>query len=60
MKPSLEEIEEAIESNQGWCRNCQAFTHDSAEPDARGYECPDCGKKSVFGAEEALIMGTLT
>jgi len=57
MKPTDADIEEAIESYQGWCTNCQAFTHDSAEPDAREYECPDCGQRTVFGAEEALIMG---
>lgn len=51
---------DATESYQGWCRSCKAFTHDSAEPDARNYECPECGKREVFGAEEALLMGLIT
>jgi len=27
---------------------------DGCEPDARGYECYNCGEKAVFGAEEML------
>lgn len=48
---------DAIESdsNIGFCLNC-GFEQD-CEPDARGYECEDCGEHRVFGAEEILIMG---
>jgi DNA-directed RNA polymerase subunit RPC12/RpoP len=57
VKPSIVDIEEAMSSYSGWCTECQKFTHDSCEPDAREYECPDCGQRTVFGAEEALLMG---
>jgi hypothetical protein len=55
--PTIEEFEEARDSNQGYCLNCKEWTHDCCEPDARGYECPECGKHQVFGAEELLMMG---
>ena len=51
---------EAVDSNQGWCTECIAFTHDSAEPDTHHYECPDCESRSVFGAEQALLEGLIT
>lgn len=51
---------EATESNQGYCLICREFTTDFAEPDARNYECPICGNDSVFGAEEALMIGLIT
>jgi len=55
-----DELREAIDSYQGWCTNCQAFTHDSSEPDAENYECPDCGRDTVYGAEQALLLGKIT
>lgn len=51
---------EATESNLGYCRHCREFTNDFAEPDARNYKCEECGRMSVFGAEEALLMGLIT
>ena len=57
---SEEEYLEASESNQGFCVNCQQFTHDFAEPDARRYKCPECGQKQVYGAEEALLRQLIT
>jgi len=55
---NLEEIMEAVESGDyvGFCRACGA-QHFGVEPDARGYECEECGAKEVYGAEELLIMG---
>lgn len=50
---------EAQEGNEGYCTQCREFTTDSCEPDARGYVCDECGEKSVFGAEEALMMGLI-
>ncbi len=41
--------------NPGFCVACGADA-DGCEPDARGYECEECGKPSVYGAEELLIM----
>ncbi|MDP3768028.1 MAG: hypothetical protein Q8S13_08430 [Dehalococcoidia bacterium] len=51
---------DAADSYLGWCRTCQEFTTDSCEPDARRYECPECGERTVYGAEEALMMGCFT
>lgn len=47
----------ASEDDEGFCTICEDFTDDCCEPDAREYECPICGHNSVFGAEEALLMG---
>jgi hypothetical protein len=55
-----ERIEKAIESNMvdctniGFCKACGA-EQDGCEPDARNYECEECGKHQVFGAEELLF-----
>lgn len=52
-----EEFEEYQESHAGYCTTCQAWTHDCCEPDAREYECPECGKPTCFGADEAMLQG---
>ena len=59
--PTMEEVQEVITSDsyEGWCVECGEWTHDSAEPDARKYKCPVCGKNTVYGAEELLIMGII-
>lgn len=51
---------EAYESNQGWCTFCCEFTRDFCEPDAERYECPQCGKKRCYGAEQALLLQLVT
>jgi hypothetical protein len=53
---TLEEFEEAQELQQGFCLACGA-TRDCCEPDACKYECEECGKHAVYGAEECLLMG---
>lgn len=50
---------EAVDCHQGYCTDCREFTHDTAEPDAEEYECPDCLHNTVYGAEQALLMGIL-
>ena len=40
----------------GYCRVCGA-ERSGCEPDARGYECYECGEHQVFGFEELMIMG---
>lgn len=57
-RPTLEQIEEIMMDGSyiGFCRNCGA-EKDCCEPDARNYECEECGENEVFGAEEFLIMG---
>lgn len=57
--PTIEEVMEKIESEEyaGWCTYCGEWTHDSCEPDAHHYECPECGKNTVFSAEEIILRG---
>lgn len=54
---AMELVEESATStdNPGLCHSC-GNEQDGCEPDARNYECEECGKKKVFGAEETLIM----
>lgn len=56
----MSEIREAQEDHLGWCVKCKDWTHDCAEPDAHKYECPVCECKSVYGAEEAVLLGLIT
>jgi len=53
---SLEIIEEAMENQSGFCIDCGA-ERDCCKPDARQYECDECGAMAVYGAEELIIMG---
>ena len=41
-------------ANPGICVACGA-DREGCEPDARNYECYECGKRAVFGAEELLL-----
>lgn len=46
------------DENYGFCRYCNNVVFDvSIEPDARYYDCPDCEGKTMFGIEEAMMMG---
>lgn len=55
-KISVSRIIRAIEEDNytGFCVACGS-EQGGCEPDARNYECENCGKRSVFGAEELLI-----
>lgn len=59
---TADEIMEAAEEqmfgmdNSGFCLNCGA-QRDGCEPDARSYECYECGSNEVFGAAELVLMG---
>ena len=44
-------------SDVGYCTNC-GMDH-PAVPDAREYQCDACGKPTVYGAPELLLMGVL-
>ena len=59
-KITQEEYEDATYNYEGWCTNCEYFTRDECEPDAAKYRCPDCGHRTVYGAEEALMLGLIT
>lgn len=56
---SLLEYEEALDQYMGWCTACQALTRENTEPDAEGYDCPECGQDTVMGVEEALVTEEL-
>lgn len=57
--PTIEEIEAEVKSDSymGWCTYCGDWTHDSCEPDASGYTCPECGNKTCYGAEQLVVEG---
>lgn len=50
---------EVSEGTNGGCLFCGEVTLGDVEPDARCYECKNCGKKGVYGLEELLVMGML-
>lgn len=54
---TLERITDLVEAdeNQGLCLGCGADAY-GVEPDARQYECEECGKHAVYGAEELLVI----
>lgn len=62
LHPSLtrEVIEAAVErrmsslDNPGFCIAC-GNEHEGCEPDAREYECEECGELKVYGADELLL-----
>jgi hypothetical protein len=56
---SAEEFQDMCDESQGFCTTCQDFTRDTCEPDACNYDCPECMKLTVFGAEQAMMMGLL-
>lgn len=41
--------------NPGFCIDCGEESFE-CEPDARRYRCEYCGKNTVYGAEELLLM----
>jgi len=56
-KIRISEVMEAVESGEdmGFCLGCGAEAY-GVEPDARQYECDECGSEKVYGAEEILMM----
>jgi hypothetical protein len=46
------------DDNVGLCLECGAEQY-NCEPDARHYECEECGEHQVFGVEQILIEVTL-
>ena len=47
-----------VEDNCGLCMACGTEA-ECVEPDARKYKCEECGNRSVYGAEELLLMGEI-
>jgi len=58
-KTTEEEYLDAVDLYYGWCTKCNEFTRDSTEPDAEEYDCPVCRHNTVYGAEQALILGLI-
>lgn len=54
-----EEYGASVQDYIGWCTACGDFTRECTEPDARGYDCPDCNRRTVLGAEQALLEGKI-
>ena len=57
---SVAEFEEACDGYEGFCASCGAVTNSGVEPDARRLACESCGAETVYGMEEALVMGFVT
>lgn len=55
---TIEEFEELRECNVGICIEPTCCgERDCCEPDAEGYECPECGQDTIHGAETLLFLG---
>jgi hypothetical protein len=63
MHPSIT-IDRVLEANQrydqtldnpGFCIACGADA-DGCEPDAERYECEECGRRQVYGAQQLLLI----
>jgi DNA-directed RNA polymerase subunit RPC12/RpoP len=52
---TLDDYQQMSEDNEGQCTSCGY--RQCAEPDAENYECEECGKRLVFGADWFLITG---
>ena len=52
-------MEDVYEGTVGGCMACGELKYGGVEPDARGYECDECGDSEVYGLEELVIMGQL-
>ena len=57
LKVTLDEVQRAIDSYEGYCPDCNSFFCGPVEPDARGYKCPECHGDYFMGVEESLIAG---
>lgn len=56
---TLEEYKEIEEAMEGACIVC-GTRRDCCEPDARGYPCEGCGRDTVYGAGELVLMGLVS
>ena len=54
--PVIEDVIHSLEAGEclGWCLDCGAERWE-VEPDAERYECEECGKRRVMGAENILL-----
>jgi hypothetical protein len=54
-----QELESHMEEYDGLCLACGQWQYGECEPDARNYECQECGVRAVYGAEECFLMMSL-
>lgn len=57
---TLEEVNDARESYEGFCKHCNDITTEEVEPDAENYNCPVCEQDEVFGIEQAVLLGYIS
>ncbi len=57
-KIQMTEADYADGAGEGRCLACGASAG-FCEPDAREYECENCGEKQVYGLEELMMMGKI-
>lgn len=57
-KLSEEEYKDLASDNGGYCLKCGEEAY-GVEPDARRYECEECGERGVYGIGELLMMGQI-
>jgi len=60
MKLTDEAFEDHSDNSAGYCTQCDRITRDATEPDADGYECPECQQDTVMGMDNALVEGHIT
>jgi len=56
IKMTPRDIMHALADDMGFCVACGA-EHYGCEPDARNYECEECGAHEVHGLEEIILVG---
>lgn len=56
VKATTEQVEDGT---NGGCTSCGHVQEGGVEPDAREYECEECGEKKVYGLEELIVMNEL-
>ena len=59
LKMTEDEYMNRSESYDGICLACGHIHMGGHEPDARGYECENCGANRVYGIEELMLMGEI-
>jgi hypothetical protein len=58
MRITVSEYRDAENDMAGYCPACDKIHDDNRiEPDAYGRRCPECGKATLMGVEEALLRG---
>lgn len=55
-RPTIEKLIAADDDLGGFCKACGAEAY-GVEPDAREYECEECGERAVYGAAELIAQG---